>query len=90
MKQDNWKLNTSSTLQDNKWYIAIVNELEFDDFSIIKFNFKDKLVWSVGVPYHIINGVWYIVNSYYRWDGVGEPQIPTIDKNSCEINYWLK
>ncbi|WP_151202523.1 DUF3688 family protein [Spiroplasma phoeniceum] len=32
--------------------------------------------------------LWYIVNSYYRWDGNGEPQIPTIDKNSGEITDW--
>ncbi|AXF96911.1 DUF3688 family protein [Spiroplasma phoeniceum] len=75
-------------MPDNKWYIAIVKKERTDDFSIIKFNFKDKLVWSVGVPYHIINGVWYIVNSYYRWDGDNEPQIPTIDKNIGEITDW--
>ncbi|WFG99858.1 hypothetical protein M1771_07605 [Spiroplasma citri] len=24
----------------------------------------------------------------YRWEGVGEPQIPTIDKNTGEITDW--
>ncbi|PQP78934.1 hypothetical protein C6B38_03080 [Spiroplasma sp. ChiS] len=26
--------------------------------------------------------------SIYRWDGVGEPQLPTIDKNTGEITDW--
>ncbi|WP_277938962.1 hypothetical protein [Spiroplasma citri] len=24
----------------------------------------------------------------YRWDGDGEPQLPTIDKNTGEITDW--
>ncbi|WFG96434.1 DUF3688 family protein [Spiroplasma citri] len=75
-------------MPDNKWYIAIVKKQRTDDFSIIKFNFSDKSVWSVGAPYHTINGVWYIVNLFYRWDGNDEPETPTINKNTGEITDW--
>nr|WP_310612878.1 DUF3688 family protein [Spiroplasma citri] len=74
LKVDNWKLIARSILPDNKLYIAIVKKQRTDDFSIIKFNFSDKSVWSVRAPYHTINGVWYIVNLFYRWNGNDEPQ----------------
>ncbi|APE75784.1 plectrovirus-related protein [Spiroplasma citri] len=88
LKVDNWKLSARSILPDNKWYIAIVKKQRTDDFSIIKFNFSDKSVWSVRAPYHTINGVWYIVNLFYQWQGNNEPELPTINKNTGEITDW--
>ncbi len=82
------KLSARSSLPDNKWYIAIVKKQQTDDFSIIKFNFSDKSVWNVGAPYHTINRVWYIVNSFYQWQENNEPELPTINKNTGEITDW--
>ncbi|KAI92503.1 DUF3688 family protein [Spiroplasma melliferum] len=74
---------------DNKWYIGIVKKKQNDNFSIIKFNFSNKSIWdNSGVPYHIINDVWYLFKSYYCWDGNNEPEIPTIDNKTGKITDW--
>nr|CAK99685.1 plectrovirus spv1-r8a2b orf 1 c-terminal truncated transmembrane protein [Spiroplasma citri] len=92
LKVDNWKLIPLDKLNnnpDNKWYIGIVKKKQNDNFSIIKFNFSNKSIWdNSGVPYHIINGVWYLFKSYYCWSGNDEPETPTIDKNTGEITDW--
>ncbi len=64
--------------------------MQSDNFSIIKFNFSSELIWKVGeYGGHRINNRWYVyINSLYRWDGVGEPQIPTINQNTGEITKW--
>ncbi|WFH01040.1 DUF3688 family protein [Spiroplasma citri] len=96
LKVDNWKLidrnsfdNEFST-KNNKSYILIAKQMQSDNFSIIKFNFSNELIWKVGEHRgHRINNRWYVyINSLYRWDGDGEPQIPTIDKNTGEITDW--
>ncbi|APE75551.1 lipoprotein [Spiroplasma citri] len=88
----NWKLIPLDKLNnnpDNKWYIGIVKKKQNDNFSVIKFNFSNKSIWdNSGVPYHIINGVWYLFKSYYCWNGNDEPETPTIDKNTGEITDW--
>ncbi|WP_424527204.1 lipoprotein [Spiroplasma endosymbiont of Glossina fuscipes fuscipes] len=88
----NWKLIPLDKLNrnpDNKWYIGIVKKKQNDNFSIIKFNFSNKSIWNnSGVPYHIINGVWYFFKSYYCWDGNSEPEIPTIDNKTGKITDW--
>lgn len=84
-----WKLNERSTVSDNKWYIAIVKEKNNNNFSIIKFNFSNKNVWSIGTPYDIINEKWYIVNSFYQWQNNNEPiNLPTINNNTGKIINW--
>ncbi|WFG97462.1 DUF3688 family protein [Spiroplasma citri] len=96
LKVDNWKLIDRNNFvkenneKNNKWYILIAKQMQSDNFSIIKFNFSNDLIWKVGEHGgHIINNRWYVyINSLYRWDGVGEPQLPTIDKNTGEITDW--
>nr|CAK99769.1 plectrovirus spv1-r8a2b orf 1 n-terminal and c-terminal truncated transmembrane protein [Spiroplasma citri] len=96
LKVDNWKLIDRDNFvkenneKNNKWYILIAKQMQSDNFSIIKFNFSNELIWKVGEHGgHIINNRWYVyINSLYRWDGVGEPQLPTIDKNTGEITDW--
>ncbi|QJU61776.1 spiroplasma phage ORF1-like family protein [Spiroplasma citri] len=96
LKVDNWKLIDRDNFvkenneKNNKWYILIAKQMQSDNFSIIKFNFSNELIWKVGEHRgHRINNRWYVyINSLYRWDGVGEPQLPTIDKNTGEITDW--
>ncbi|WFG95509.1 DUF3688 family protein [Spiroplasma citri] len=96
LKVDNWKLidrnnfeNEFST-KNNKSYILIAKQMQSDNFSIIKFNFSNELIWKVGEHRgHRINNRWYVyIKALYRWDGDGEPQLPTIDKNTGEITDW--
>ncbi len=87
-KNSKWKLNEYSISPDNKCYIAIVKKKKTDNFSIIKFNFSNESVWSVGAPYHIINGTLYIVNSFYQWQNNNEPTRPTVNKDTGEITDW--
>ncbi|APE74902.1 lipoprotein [Spiroplasma citri] len=94
----NWKLIDRDNFvkenneKNNKWYILIAKQMQSDNFSIIKFNFSNELIWKVGEHRgHRINNRWYVyINSLYRWDGVGEPQLPTIDKKTGEITDWKK
>ncbi|WFH01188.1 DUF3688 family protein [Spiroplasma citri] len=78
LNQDNWKLvdNKDEEKNRNKIYIGI---------------------WENGSNYKIINWKanpaqpkWplYHFEIVYRWDGVGEPQIPTINPNTGEITDW--
>ncbi len=85
---DNWKLNERSTSPDNKWYIAIAKKKKTDNFSIIKFNFSNESFWSIETPYHIINGTWYIVNSFYQWQRDNNPNIPEINISTGKITDW--
>ncbi|QCO24497.1 Spiroplasmavirus-related protein [Spiroplasma melliferum] len=91
LKFQNWKLIPLDKLNrnpDNKWYIGIVKKKQNDNFSIIKFNFSNKSIWdNSGVPYHIINGVWYLFKSYYCWNGNDEPQTPEV-KDTGEIIFY--
>ncbi len=95
-KNSNWKLINRDNFvkenneKNNKWYILIAKQMQSDNFSIIKFNFSSELIWKVGeYGGHRINNRWYVyINSLYRWDGVGEPQIPTINQNTGEITEW--
>ncbi len=94
--EDNWKLINRDNFvkennkKNNKWYILIAKQMQSDNFSIIKFNFSSELIWKVReYGGHRINNRWYVyINSLYRWNGVGEPQIPTINQNTGEITKW--
>ncbi|QED24879.1 spiroplasma phage ORF1-like family protein [Spiroplasma citri] len=96
LKQDNWKtingtFNNEFKTRNNKFYIISAKEQREDKtWKIIKFKNDDinnlfGNVWNNGVK---IKDIWYIVNSLYRWDGDGEPETPTIDKNTGEITDW--
>ncbi|ALA98119.1 Spiroplasmavirus-related protein [Spiroplasma kunkelii CR2-3x] len=93
LKQDNWKLINRDNFvkenneKNNKWYILIAKQMQSDNFSIIKFNFSSELIWKVGEHGgHRINNRWYVyIHSLYRWDGEGEPETPTINKDTGEV-----
>nr|CAK99073.1 hypothetical lipoprotein transmembrane [Spiroplasma citri] len=75
-KGSNWKLINGFVNEknnDNKNYIGII-KIE-NGFIIIKWIGK-----YIDYKYQYIN--------IYRWDGVGEPTLPQIDKNTGEINDW--
>ncbi|WFH01135.1 lipoprotein [Spiroplasma citri] len=75
-KDSNWKLIddfVNEKNNDNKNYIGII-KIE-NGFIIIKWIGK-----YIDYKYQYIN--------IYRWDGVGEPTLPQIDKNTGEINDW--
>ncbi|QIA73676.1 DUF3688 domain-containing protein [Spiroplasma citri] len=95
-KNSNWKtingtFNNEFKTRNNKFYIISAKEQREDKtWKIIKFKNDDinnlfGNVWNNGVK---IKDIWYIVNSLYRWDGDGEPETPTIDKNTGEITDW--
>ncbi|ALA97325.1 Spiroplasmavirus-related protein [Spiroplasma kunkelii CR2-3x] len=76
LKQDNWKLANDfidEKNNDNKNYIGII-KIE-NDFKIIKWIGK-YIDWK----YQYIN--------IYRWDGVGEPNLPEINSSTGEITDW--
>ncbi|AXF95908.1 lipoprotein [Spiroplasma phoeniceum] len=93
----NWKLIDYPTSKnkvhdlfknpDNKWYIVIVSSNGEKVIRKFKFTTNTKLVNNgvyKGLPTELVGYYRYI----YCWDGVGEPQIPTIDKNTGEITDW--
>ncbi|ALA98120.1 Spiroplasmavirus-related protein [Spiroplasma kunkelii CR2-3x] len=95
-ENSNWKLINRDNFvkenneKNNKWYILIAKQMQSDNFSIIKFNFSSELIWKVGEHGgHRINNRWYVyIHSLYRWDGAGEPETPTINKDTGEITDW--
>ncbi|WFG95470.1 lipoprotein [Spiroplasma citri] len=75
-KGSNWKLINgfvNEKYNDNKNYIGII-KIE-NGFIIIKWIGK-----YIDYKYQYIN--------IYRWEGVGEPTLPQIDKNTGEITDW--
>ncbi|WP_374696500.1 hypothetical protein [Spiroplasma endosymbiont of Polydrusus formosus] len=75
--------------KDNKWYIVIVKK-QNDNFFIIKFNFSNKSIWdNSGVPYHIVNGIWYLFKIILLLKcSKYEPETPKIDKITGKITDW--
>ncbi|AXF96000.1 lipoprotein [Spiroplasma phoeniceum] len=74
-KDNYWKevLSVLGEGNTNKWYIGIFKKN--NKWNIIKWN-GNKEFYS------------YYYDKVYRWDGVGEPETPTINKNTGEINNW--
>nr|WP_310622522.1 DUF3688 family protein [Spiroplasma citri] len=85
LKVDNWKLIDRSYLENeikkpnDKWYISII---PYDGIYRI---FKIK---NNSEKNNFINRLFIEDYNVYRWDGNGEPEIPTIDKNTGEITDW--
>ncbi|AXF95138.1 DUF3688 family protein [Spiroplasma phoeniceum] len=63
-----------------------------NNFDFIKFKNNDiNDLWSLGNRGNFnisLKGELYWINWLYRWDGDGEPETPTIDKKTGEINDW--
>nr|CAK99760.1 hypothetical lipoprotein transmembrane [Spiroplasma citri] len=103
-ENSNWKLIDENNLKNefknynNKWYILIkytnvgsvifkekfdkndkINFSEFDNYKYIKFGIKAVQEFKNKKD---------IKFTLYRWDGDGEPQLPTINKNTGEITDW--
>ncbi|PQP78529.1 hypothetical protein C6B38_05435, partial [Spiroplasma sp. ChiS] len=97
------KNNYSNEIENinNKWYSVIFNfgnykivnffnsnneiRINFDNFILLKGNDGNLYLykkWDSPLPIPNINF------TIYRWDGNGEPQTPTIDKNTGEITDW--
>nr|WP_310622624.1 DUF3688 family protein [Spiroplasma citri] len=101
LKQDNWKLidrnsfdNEFST-KNNKSYLFL-NLFDVGRYGIY-------LTKNNGNISQKRNNIWYLetynpkdfvmfntanIKLLYRWDGDGEPETPTIDKNTGEITDW--
>ncbi|PQP78443.1 hypothetical protein C6B38_05990 [Spiroplasma sp. ChiS] len=77
-KDSNWKLIINTTGQENsgKTYIGIFGNKPNVNITSWK-GIEGEGLWHL-----------YQYKAIYRWDGVGEPQIPTIDKNTGEITDW--
>ncbi|WP_425378532.1 hypothetical protein [Spiroplasma endosymbiont of Polydrusus pterygomalis] len=85
-ENSNWKLinnfwEEAKHSSDNKWYVGIY--IKYGKTS------KDVTYWI-----NKFNNITKIGRDdsfkVYRWDGVGEPTIPTIDKNIGKIIDWNK
>ncbi|WFH00158.1 lipoprotein [Spiroplasma citri] len=95
----NWKLidknniNNQFSIYDEKWYIIIAKNTTNQSIEIIKFknNQNEKsispIINNTFYIYPIYNN-WYSIINLYCWDGDGEPETPTIDKNTGEIIDW--
>ncbi|PQP79519.1 hypothetical protein C6B38_00945 [Spiroplasma sp. ChiS] len=84
-KDSNWKLIDRSYFENeikkpnNKWYIGIIPYNEIYKIYKIKNNSEKN---------NSINRLFTKYDNVYRWDGDGERQTPTIDKNTGEIIDW--
>nr|WP_308686784.1 DUF3688 family protein [Spiroplasma sp. ChiS] len=85
LKVDNWKLIDRNYFEkeikkpNDKWYIGIIPYNEIYKIYKIKNNSEKN---------NSINRLFTKYDNVYRWDGDGEPQTPTIDKNTGEITDW--
>nr|WP_308686793.1 DUF3688 family protein [Spiroplasma sp. ChiS] len=96
MKVDNWKLITDYNFfennVDNKYYFVIWKDNNSNEWKIAKFKHDTSDIKKIGDVIYIHSIKYYAksnnLKGLYRWDGNGEPQIPTIDKNTGEITDW--
>ncbi|APE74943.1 plectrovirus-related protein [Spiroplasma citri] len=95
LNQDNWKLitdyNSFENNVDNKYYFVEWKNTS-NEWKIGKFKHDTSGVKKIGEVIYVHSIKYYAKNNnlkgLYRWDGNGEPQIPTIDKNTGEITDW--
>ncbi|MBW3059311.1 DUF3688 domain-containing protein [Spiroplasma poulsonii] len=86
----NWKFFSKTTggreleKKEDKWFFLI-----YGSNSIVKLNSKwDVLNLGGNIKFDGYDFPIKWVKAFYRWDGVGEPKTPTIDKNTGEITDW--
>ncbi|AXF96652.1 lipoprotein [Spiroplasma phoeniceum] len=97
----NWKIITDYNYFDNNiddnWYFFILKNEKESKLKEIKFINNSNNAYGIIESNGFIFSKYLIKNSYlqkglikglYRWDGNGEPQIPTIDKNTGKITDW--
>ncbi|WFG96624.1 lipoprotein [Spiroplasma citri] len=86
-KDSNWKLITDFNWLkdnfDNKYYFVIWKQSYSKEWEIMKF--KHNIRYDMKIESYIKNNSF---KGLYRWDGDGEPQTPTIEKNTGEITDW--
>ncbi|QJU61835.1 DUF3688 family protein [Spiroplasma citri] len=94
-KDSNWKLitdyNSFENNVDNKYYFVEWKNTS-NEWKIGKFKHDTSGVKKIGEVIYVHSIKYYAKNNnlkgLYRWDGVGEPQIPTINPNTGEITDW--
>ncbi|AXF97295.1 DUF3688 family protein [Spiroplasma phoeniceum] len=94
IKDENWKrinksdYKTEFNKSNKKWYIIIFYSeyMDKNQFTVTKDNIS-----VAGVTYDGIaaNGGFYKNPTIYRWDGVGEPNLPEINSNTGQITNWI-
>ncbi|ALA97335.1 Spiroplasmavirus-related protein [Spiroplasma kunkelii CR2-3x] len=93
-KDSNWKLIENNNREsefskpNNKWYFYIrITDIQIIDKYICEKVYFDSNFIKNHYTYwqHLKYGINFPV---YRWDSVGEPQLPTINKNTGEIIDW--
>ncbi|PQP77932.1 hypothetical protein C6B38_09290 [Spiroplasma sp. ChiS] len=93
-KGSNWKLIENNNREsefskpNNKWYFYIrITDIRITDKYVCEKVYFDSNFIKNQYTYwqHLKYGINFPV---YRWDGVGELQLPTIDKKTGEITDW--
>ncbi|ALA97466.1 Spiroplasmavirus-related protein [Spiroplasma kunkelii CR2-3x] len=101
-KDSNWKLITDYNYFDknidDKWYFLFLKD-EKKELRNLKFKNNSNNAYGIIESNGFIFFKYLIKNTYlrkglikgfYRWDGDGEPQLPTINKNTGKITDWKK
>ncbi|APE75215.1 spiroplasma phage ORF1-like family protein [Spiroplasma citri] len=93
-QKDKYKFENEFKKLNNKWYFFI----ESDTYGFNKYlaknngnNIKQVNEWNWILLLNNRNYAYFDASKIkliYRWDGDGEPQTPTIDKNTGEITDW--
>ncbi len=94
-ENSNWKLITDYNYfennVDNKYYFVGWKNTS-NEWKIAKFKHDTSDVKKIGEVIYVHSIKYYAKNNnlkgLYRWDGVGEPQIPAINSNTGEITEW--
>ncbi|WP_348735067.1 lipoprotein [Spiroplasma endosymbiont of Ammophila pubescens] len=91
-ENSNWKLIDKKEFLNlnNKWAVIILDD---GDKNIWRISETDPVWKGYTVRLKVLNNLQNINKSkykpiFYRWDGVGELQIPTINPNNREITDW--
>ncbi|ALA97862.1 Spiroplasmavirus-related protein [Spiroplasma kunkelii CR2-3x] len=88
-ENSNWKLITNyywlKNNFDNKYYFVIWKQSYSNEWELKKFKHDSKYDMRIE---NYIEGNRF--KGLYRWDGNGEPETPTINKNTGKITDWKK
>lgn len=91
-KDSNWKLiNQKEFLNlNNKWAIIILDDSSENIWRIIKIvpEWEEKLIRLKILNNLQKNNQSKYQSYFYCWNGVGEPEMPIIDKNTSKIINW--
>ncbi|ALA98141.1 Spiroplasmavirus-related protein [Spiroplasma kunkelii CR2-3x] len=98
-EKSNWKLialtNRGRQLEkkEDKWYFLIYSAWNLQTRSAYKTVLKINSKWDVlnlagNIKFDNYNFSLKRVEAMYQWDGNGEPETPTINKDTGEITDW--